>query len=118
MARRPTIDIAPDHLRIVMDILRNQVPGLTVWAFGSRATGDAKPYSDLDLVIIGDTPLPLATWAALADAFSESDLPWRVDIIDWSTTSDAFRDIIARDKVVLQPSPVAKGLEAIKAPVP
>jgi type I restriction enzyme S subunit len=102
MAESPTIDIAPDHLRIVMDILHGHVPGHQVWAFGSRARGAAKPYSDLDLAIITDKPLPLSTQAALAEAFSESDLPWRIDVVDWSTTSDAFRKIIARDKVVLQ----------------
>ena len=102
MARAPAIDIAPDHLRIVMDILRAHVPRYPVWAFGSRATGQAKPYSDLDLAVITDQPLPLATRAALAEAFSESDLPWRVDVIDWSTTNDAFRKIIAQDKVALR----------------
>jgi len=102
MARRPKLDIAPDQLRIVLHILRLHVPSHTVWAFGSRATGKAKPYSDLDLAIIGEEPLSLATSAALAEAFSESGLPWRVDIVDWSTTSPSFRDIIARDRVVVQ----------------
>lgn len=40
--------------------------------------------------------------AALAEAFSESDLPWKVDIVDWTTTSERFRRIIERDNVVLQ----------------
>jgi nucleotidyltransferase substrate binding protein (TIGR01987 family) len=34
--------------------------------------------------------------------FEASDLPIRVDIVDWASTSDAFRAIIARDKVVVQ----------------
>ena len=71
--------------------------------------GKAKPYSDLDLAIITETPLPLATRAALAEAFSESDLPWRVDVVDWSITSEAFRKIIARDKAVLQSARALRG---------
>jgi type I restriction enzyme S subunit len=110
MASSPTIDIEPYHLRIVTDILRRHVPRHPVWAFGSRATGTAKPYSDLDLAIITDQPLPLASQAALAEAFSESDLPWRVDVVDWSTTSESFRKIIARDKVVLQPPGAVRGV--------
>ncbi|MEI7512965.1 MAG: restriction endonuclease subunit S, partial [Candidatus Uhrbacteria bacterium] len=47
-------------------------------------------------------PLPLALSAALADAFSEADLPWRVDVLDWATTSPSFRAIVQRDKVVVQ----------------
>ena len=98
----PKLDMQPEHWAIVRGILRQHAAGLEVWAFGSRAKGTAKPYSDLDLVIIGEQPLSLAQDAALADAFAESELPWRVDIVDWATTSEAFRRIIRHDKVVLQ----------------
>jgi type I restriction enzyme S subunit len=57
---------------------------------------------NLDLAVISDAPLPLAVSARLADDFSESDLPWRVDIVEWATTQPAFRAVIARDKVVIQ----------------
>ncbi len=98
----PLIDIRPDHWEIVRDILKKRVPQYEVWAFGSRAKWNAKPYSDLDLAIITDKPLSLAVSAALADDFSESDLPWKVDVVDWATTSESFREIIQRDKVVVQ----------------
>jgi type I restriction enzyme S subunit len=42
----------------VRRILQKHVPGYEVWAFGSRAKWTAKPYSDLDLVIISDRALP------------------------------------------------------------
>ncbi len=98
----PSIDIRPDHWRIVSGILQKHVPQHEVWAFGSRAKGTAKPYSDLDLAIIANVPLPLSVSAALADDFSESDLPWKVDVVDWASTSGEFRRIIERDKVVVQ----------------
>jgi predicted nucleotidyltransferase len=98
----PCIDMRPEHLAIVRDILSGCVPDREVWAFGSRARGTAKPYSDLDLAILGDAPLSLDVSAILAEALSESDLPYKVDIVDWAATGDSFRDIIRRDKVVLQ----------------
>jgi type I restriction enzyme S subunit len=101
MADTPLIDIRPDHWAIISDILRRHVPHYEVWAFGSRARWTAKQYSDLDLAIITNKPLPLATSAALSDDFSESDLPWKVDVVDWATTSESFRKIIERDKVVV-----------------
>lgn len=100
----PLIDIRPDHWAIVQSILQKHVPQCEVWAFGSRAKRSAKPYSDLDLAVISDQPLSLVTSAALADDFSESDLPWKVDVVDWATTSEAFRAIIQQDKVVVQAS--------------
>ena len=98
----PLIDIRPDQWAIVRDILQRHVPQYEVWAFGSRATWNAKEYSDLDLAVITDKPLSLVVSAALSGDFSESDLPWKVDVIDWATTSETFRKIIERDKVVVQ----------------
>nr|WP_294545487.1 nucleotidyltransferase domain-containing protein [uncultured Rhodopila sp.] len=101
MDDRPPIDIRPDLWLIVRDILRKRVPGHEVWAFGSRVKGTTKPYSDLDLAVISDKPLPPDILAALAEDFSDSDLPWRVDVVDWAATSESFKRIIERDKVVV-----------------
>jgi type I restriction enzyme S subunit len=98
----PPIDIRPEHWRIVRDILQRHLPGVEVWAFGSRAKGTARKYSDLDLVVLTDRPLPLDLGARLREAFSESDLPYRVDVIDWASTDEAFRRIIKRERVVVQ----------------
>lgn len=73
-----------------------------MWAFGSRVKHTAKPYSDLDLAVISDAPLTLARMAAITDAFAISDLPIRVDVVDWASASDDFRQIIAQNKVVVQ----------------
>lgn len=101
-ADTPPIDIRPEHWAIVRDILRRHVPGHEVWAFGSRAKHKAKRYSDLDLAVITDTPLPSAMITGLVSDFSDSDLPWKVDILEWATTSEIFKQIITRDKVVVQ----------------
>jgi predicted nuclease of restriction endonuclease-like (RecB) superfamily/predicted nucleotidyltransferase len=104
MHKPPLIDVRPDLWEIVRGILQTHVPQYEVWAFGSRAKGTAKPYSDLDLAVITSQPLTLDVSAALSDAFAESDLPWRVDVVDWATTSESFRKIIEREKVVVQPA--------------
>jgi type I restriction enzyme S subunit len=106
----PLIDIRPDHWAIVRDILQKHVPQYEVWAFGSRAKWTAKEYSDLDLAVITDKPLGLSVSAALADDFSESDLPWKVDVVDWATTSESFRKIIERDKVVVQEAKTGRAI--------
>ena len=102
MAECPPIDVRPDLWRTVCGILQKHVPQYEVWAFGSRAKWTAKPHSDLDLAVITAQPLMLDVSAALLDAFAESDLPWRVDVVDWASTSASFRRIIERDKVVVQ----------------
>jgi predicted nucleotidyltransferase len=86
----------------VKRILTQYVPEYTVWAFGSRVTGPAKTYSDLDIAILTDQPLSLERMATINDAFDESDLPIRVDVVDWASTSASFREIIRRNYVVIQ----------------
>ena len=86
----------------VCRILTHYVPHHTVLAFGSRVTGKVKPYSDLDLVILTDQPMSLERMAMIKDAFDESDLPIRVDVVDWATTSAVFRGIIQQDYEVIQ----------------
>lgn len=98
----PPIDIVPRDWVDVLRILREHAPGMEVWAFGSRARRTAKPYSDLDLAVITRQPLSLEQLASITDAFATSDLPIRVDVVDWAATSEAFRKIIERDKVVVQ----------------
>lgn len=87
---------------IVIQILRNIVPHRTVWVFGSRARFIAKPYSDLDLVILGDKALSLKEIADLNEAFSESDLTYKVDVVDWFSASEAFKEIMSADHIVIQ----------------
>lgn len=104
LAGAPTLNVSPQHLQTVHGILLQHVPHCTVWAFGSRTQGTAKPYSDLDLAVISPQPLPLATLAALAEDFSESDLPWRVDVLDWATTSAEFQRLVENHHVVVTPT--------------
>ena len=98
---QPNIDLNPLAWAEVSRILRHHAPGLEVWAFGSRARWTAKSHSDLDLALITGTPLPLEKFAALKDAFDESNLTFRVDIVDWATTTESFRKIIQQDKVTV-----------------
>jgi len=89
-------------LTIVWAILRRALPpNATVWVFGSRAKGTAKKASDLDLAIDAGRPLTRAESISLWDEFEESDLPYRVDVVDLHTISESFREIIEQDKVLL-----------------
>jgi type I restriction enzyme S subunit len=98
----PELDIKPADVHAVQAILQRYIPAREVWAFGSRVTGNVKPFSDLDLAIIGNDPVPAPILADLKDAFSESDLPFKVDIVDWAETKDNFRKIIEAAYVVVQ----------------
>jgi type I restriction enzyme S subunit len=97
-----SIDLPADHRRLVLNILRAHLPpSAKAWVFGSRATGRARRYSDLDLVIDAGRQLTLDETARLSEAFSDSDLPYRVDLIDWQGIDDRWRRTIAAQRVAL-----------------
>ena len=96
------IDLSPHHLETVQRILAEHLPDYEVRAFGSRATWTAWEYSDLDLAVVSPEPLDRRTSANLREAFEESDLPIRVDVVEWTTLTDGFRQAIEGDLVVLQ----------------
>jgi len=96
------MDIEPQHLKIVREILDRDLPPYSkVWLFGSRVNKTKKKYSDLDLAIESRAILPLSILAALQYHFSESDLPYKVDIVDLKNISDSFRERINIDLMLL-----------------
>ena len=103
------VSLSAGDRRLVRKILAAHLPpASTVWVFGSRATGRARRYSDLDLAIDAGRPLSLDEVASLAEAFSDSDLPYRVDVVDWCAIDAGFRDIIAKARVKLAPTKPAR----------
>ena len=97
------IHIEPQHFNIIEQILNQYLPVHSkVWVFGSRTTDQIKKFSDLDLVIDAHgAPLSLATLADITHAFDESDLPYKVDIIDWNTVNESFKKLIENQRILL-----------------
>ena len=95
------LDLEPRHLDEVRRILAQHVPGARAWAFGSRTGGQAKRFSDLDVALEAKDGVPTEAMARLRDAFSESDLPIKVDVVDWQTLDPEFRAAIVHQRVAL-----------------
>ena len=93
--------LAPKYRVIIRDLLEQFVPGETVWAFGSRATGKyVWRFSDLDLAV--EKKLPREVRSELLDALDESDLPIKVDLVELETVDPAFAERIRPDFVPVQ----------------
>ncbi|MDD5687019.1 MAG: nucleotidyltransferase domain-containing protein [Elusimicrobia bacterium] len=98
------ISVSPLHLKIIKEILHKYVPNCEVRVFGSRITDTVKNYSDLDIVIVSENKLSKKNLYSLKEAFEESDLPFRVDVLDWNNISPEFREVISKKYEVLQKS--------------
>lgn len=71
-------------------------PGLQrVWIYGSRARGDQRRESDIDLV----ADMPQGHFAGLAAAVEDLGLIYRTDLLHWqSTLAPELRSRIERDR--------------------
>lgn len=95
------IQMTDEQMQLVKEILQRHLHQTEVWIFGSRFTSKAKHYSDLDLLIKGKTPLSLETLYHLSEDFSESTLPFKVDLVDWHRISEEFRAHIETNKEII-----------------
>jgi uncharacterized protein len=79
---KPPPALSTEQQQLVRQLIDATVPGARVSIFGSRATGQARPFSDLDLLFIDPPRLSWVQRAALRDAFEASALPFTVDLVD------------------------------------
>ena len=88
---------------IVRRIVRQASPQRVI-LFGSRARGDARPESDLDLLVVAKDPRPRA--ARASELYSVlSDIPIAMDILvyqpdeilEWSNVPQAFVTTAVRE---------------------
>jgi len=92
-----------NELAIVKDILVATIPEYEVRAFGSRVhERGLKPFSDIDLVIMATVPIASALLGELKEQFAESNLPYKVDIVDYAAASQTFRNIILQEYEIIQ----------------
>lgn len=92
------------YLQQVKAILAEHIPEAVVWAYGSRVNGDYHDASDLDLVVHFPPAQPRDPFklAQVREAFSESNLPIIVQLVDGDRIPQAFKNEISAGYVVVQ----------------
>ena len=97
------IDITNQELQVIMQILHKLVPNYEVWSFGSRVKWTTRPSSDLDIAIVANDNqhVNYQLLYQLKNAFSDSNLPFSVDVIDFNATNVNFQNIIKQKYVIL-----------------
>ena len=79
------------------DFLREAFPSEHIYLFGSRARGDAKPYSDIDIAIDGNSTLSKRL-SQVRFAIEESLIPYKVDLVDLSK-APYLKEIIKKEGI-------------------
>lgn len=81
--------LSKNELDLVVKILKKYPKIRSAKIFGSRSNGNFNQSSDIDLALFGDLDLDLM--ASLKQDFIESDLIYKVDIINYQKANEALK---------------------------
>ena len=95
--------LSPKHRVVIEALLREHLPGVEVWAYGSRVDGRSHEGSDLDLVLRGPglEEIPIGQLGDFEEAIWNSAIPFLVEARDWAGLPERFHREIERGYVVL-----------------
>jgi uncharacterized protein len=69
------------------------------YAYGSRAKGTARKFSDLDICY--QEEIPRGTIYQIKEQLEESDLPFFVELVNWKHMRPAFQQMIKQDLTLI-----------------
>ena len=98
------IQLSPSQLKEVISILESIVPEAKAWVYGSRAKGTAYNGGDLNLILSAESAIEWHRMQKLKRAFTESELPFFVDVFDQSTMDPKSFALIRGERVLLKQS--------------
>ena len=99
------LDLPRRYREQLETLLREHVPGVEVWAYGSRVNGRGHEASDLDIVLRGPALEPLGDgFFDLLEGIENSNIPILVQAHDWARLPESFHHVIEQDYVVVQPA--------------
>ena len=95
-----SVAIPEPHRHYLLSQIERFLPHATVWAFGSRVKGTHRSTSDLDLAIICDKKTAHQSLLQLGAVLEESDLPFKVQLLDFNRLPKNMQDNIKQEYVV------------------
>ena len=97
------LHLKPRHRAMIEALLKRHLPGVEVWAYGSRVNGRSHDGSDLDLVLRGPDLARIDTSRLIdfTEALRDSTIPFLVEARDWAGLPERFHREIERDYMVL-----------------
>ncbi len=91
------INITNNEKKIIQEIFQTNIPNVEVRVFGSRIRNDYRKTSDIDFAIFAKEKIDYGVFAKLQMDFSDSDLPFQVDVVDTKRTSPEFIKLINKE---------------------
>ena len=88
------------QLRVILN--RVLKPGTyQAFIFGSRASGNNARWSDLDIGLTSRKKLAGSTREKIREAFENSNIPFKIDLVDFDQVSSEFKKVALKKIIPL-----------------
>ena len=97
------LHLSPRHRKEIVALLHKHLPGVEVWAYGSRVNGRSHDGRDLDLVLHSPqlAEIDASQLAEITESFGKSTVPFLIDARDWVRLPESFHWELERAHVVM-----------------
>ena len=97
------INLDEKSFSMVCDILKKNLKEKEIdartYIFGSRAKGNNRKFSDIDIAVKAEVNIPFSIMARLNFDFEESNLDYFVNLVDLNAASESFVKCIENDLI-------------------
>jgi predicted nucleotidyltransferase len=84
----------------IIEIIHRHIPNCTIYLFGSRATGQERSGSDIDIAIDTGRPVSFETKIKILREIDDTTIPLEVDFVDLQTANEELKKDVAREGVL------------------
>ena len=92
--------LEPEYKNKIIGILVVLFPDAKIYLFGSRARGTHSDRSDIDIAIDEGKVIRPGRLGEVINMFAESDIPYKIDVVDLHSVSDDMRYFIKKEGIV------------------
>jgi len=87
----------------VKETVRKYLPAadFKIFIFGSRALDLHRPFSDVDLGILGPKMIPGNILIRIEEELENSRIPYEIDVVDLKRVSNQFRSLALKKVIYL-----------------
>lgn len=97
------VDLREKDLKVLCEIFRCFPTVCSVRVYGSRATGEARRASDVDLAVSAPDATPFE-WSEVCEALENAPLIYNLDVVRVEKlTNERLKDRIAREGLIIYP---------------
>ena len=94
------LPVIEKYKKIIIPIIRKYAPDAKIILYGSRARGDDRAGSDIDVALDVGEEIDRAVLSQILEALEESELPINFDIVDFHAISESMQKEILKDGVI------------------